>query len=659
MAILKFDQVTAPDFTGVSSILNNASSTLDKAGESTKQLIKDFNQSRSDEATFRLRNSLYGLTPEQYDLAGKRFLLDQNNQELFRRLNADSYEKISALAEKYRNDLLGKYVGNINTDLDNQIRNQGYENLPQMFSNSPEQAQRFENLPIEVQQSLVEKRPELKNYKLSKDYDSINPKAEFTVPLPKEKPTEDSNSNTKASEIIQQKTDESSKTSLDSTTQKLTKKYSTDVLFKAQKALELLEYTNRDSLPPISLMYNVVEVSPYKFIANPLKDPQVYAAANDILTLNTLEKENVESKKIILDNINATPVKLMTPENDPEYFRSFSPKEMELISQDPKILPFIQDYYKKTKDFPGILHLFRDAVSLSSSPEEIYSNLQILNSDPIYESNSEATQLIDSVKPKEDAKTSTITTDSNNTNTNNNNTNNNNNKSIVINADTLLDSSSKASEYLRNAVQTANTIRDNVIRNGAKEFAKYGLTSKAIKDAYSLDAPSGAVPIGQSIDNIVTAIKGKVPDKDEDLIEDNTELRVRVNKLLTLGREKGIPSSLLEAVIINTISESPWVIQKLSDKTVNIEDAKSFKAFVDNFDKISDSLRLLDQDIKKATDGANLVKSFADKVGAAQIEFSKSSHLPGKQRSISNKVNNYLTEFADNQYLIKDLVSFK
>ena len=159
MAILKFDQVTAPDFTGVSSILNNASSMLSKAGDSATQLIKDFNQSREEKAKSELLSNLYKASPEDILNFNGNYLLTHGDKDYLNRISANNllslFKEQSALKDTYFKDRENKSYNSILYDFYNTPEKNLYSSKNPVFS-KPETKEDFNNLSTENASKLME-----------------------------------------------------------------------------------------------------------------------------------------------------------------------------------------------------------------------------------------------------------------------------------------------------------------------------------------------------------------------------------------------------------------------------------------------------------------------------------------------------------------------
>lgn len=178
MAILKFDQITAPDFSGTSSILSNASNALAKAGESALATINSFNKSREDLAEFQLRSQLMRLSPEQYNLAGRTFMTDPNNQDLFRKLSMDTYKNIGKDAFSTKTSLLSEQTNKALRDLTLFKNSTGLKNGGEVLS-TKEGEQLWNSFSDEVKANILEKDPSYSI--LSEGYapENVNP-VDFT-----------------------------------------------------------------------------------------------------------------------------------------------------------------------------------------------------------------------------------------------------------------------------------------------------------------------------------------------------------------------------------------------------------------------------------------------------------------------------------------------
>ena len=305
MAILKYDQVTAPDFTGVSSILRGAATSLKDAGEAANNLFKDINTSRQDMAEYQLRSKLNQLSPEQYLEAGRNFLIDPNNKEYLDRLSLDSYNTLATDAKNARNTLLSKAASNIYNNLLIEARNRGATNIPQMFGNTFIR-NKFEQLDPELQKELFKLDKNLINFKTHQDYHPETKDNSFNIPVPIEQIT--SNQNTPASTIINNNVSKTSETSIPLDLSK----YPKDKVEFAKKYIKYFNLKSPDDLGNKALEYNKVEFTPYNFEDNLVKiDPETREITKKILEANvvnsnktSINKDNTNKANTILANNN-------------------------------------------------------------------------------------------------------------------------------------------------------------------------------------------------------------------------------------------------------------------------------------------------------------------------------------------------------------------
>lgn len=288
MAILKFDQVTAPDFTGVSSIIKGANNSFNSAGTYANKAIENFLQSRQDMAEYQLRTKLNSLAPEQYTSAGRSFLSNPDNQKYLDRLSLDTYKTLATDANTLRNTLLSKNTSNIYNDLLIEARDKGYTSIPQMLGDTSIR-NRFEQLNPEIQKELFGLDKNLINFKTNPDY---NPKSEdnsFNVPILQNTSTQ----TTPASSIISNNVSEVSnqKTSTESELSK----YPKDKVDFARRYIEHFGLESPEDLGDPKLLYNKVEFAPYSFEDNQVKfDPETYQIAQKILKNSSKPKSGFD-----------------------------------------------------------------------------------------------------------------------------------------------------------------------------------------------------------------------------------------------------------------------------------------------------------------------------------------------------------------------------
>lgn len=621
MAVLRYDQVTAPDFRGVGSILENASNTLMRTGDSASQLFKDLSKSRADAAETQLKLNLAGLTPEQYDLAGRKFLLDQNNRELFKRLGVMDQDKISKLNDSTQANLLKEYANSIMTGLNKQVREEGFRSIPELFSNSSAKAY-FESLPLTVQQELIRSNPVLQNYKMDVNYQ--NDPGEFIegkiYPIP-EKESGIQQENPKNTSITSNSLDslklDNNSISIPTQTTLDLSKFNPESIEIAKKAIEDYGYT--DEIPSQKIMLNWPELNPLKYnneayqVAKLLVEQnkqnstkEITQGTNSLRSIgNSLgqlfsgrKTTNNKSSEIInnslisseeMNNINNTPkVNLFTssedteqrliPEDSKKYPNSFSEREKELIATDAKIPKFIANHIAKTNNVPETLNLFRTAVAMSKTPEEIYSNLELLSSDPIYQSNNTKNELVSSVKSSK--------------------TNSNSPKPLTISANTLMNPASSASKFLDDVSRQVELKQIQFNNNYQEKFTKFGLSLDEADKLISSNAP---VSISEVADDLFKTIA--TPEYIKENPTDTQELKTRIIESLAKGMELGINPSLMKGIILASVKEENPFFQYIKGKTVDINSSKVAEDIKNNYQALRNNIE------KYKVDKAELIAS--------------------------------------------------
>lgn len=279
MAILKFDQVTAPDFRGVSQILNNANNSLSNAGKNAIDLVDNIIKSRQDMAEYQLRSRLNQLTPEQYNQAGRNFLINPENQKYLDRLSLDSYNKFATDANNTKNALLNKAALNTYNDLLIEARNRGAISIPQMFGNTSIK-NKFEQLDPELQGKLFGLDKNLINFKTHQDYNPESVDNSFSIPVNTQQTT--SNQAIPVSTSI---SNNISKTSNQKVSTKLDlSNYPRNKVDFAKKYIEHFDLKSPEDLADSRFAYNQVEFTPYNFEENLVKtDPETREITKKLL----------------------------------------------------------------------------------------------------------------------------------------------------------------------------------------------------------------------------------------------------------------------------------------------------------------------------------------------------------------------------------------
>ena len=282
MAILKFDQVTAPDFKGVSQILNNANASLSSAGRNAIDLVDSIIKSRQDMAEYQLRSRLNNLTPNQYTEAGRNFLADPENQKYLEKLSLNNYNTIASDANNARNALLHKAALDTYNNLLIEARNRGATSIPQMFGNTSLR-NKFEQLDPELQGKLFELDKSLINFKTHQDYNPESVDNSFRIPIAVQQAT--SNQITPISTIINNNIPKISNQEV--STKLDLSKYPKDKVDFAKKYIKYFDLKSPEDLVDSKFAYNQVEFIPYKFEENLVKtDPEIREIAQRLLEAN-------------------------------------------------------------------------------------------------------------------------------------------------------------------------------------------------------------------------------------------------------------------------------------------------------------------------------------------------------------------------------------
>ena len=159
MAVLKFDQITAPDFTGVSSILKGANNSFISAGNYANKAIEDFLKSRQDLAKSELLTQLYKASPDEIISQGNKILFNDLNRDYLSRITPTDLEDLTKTQEGLRNQYKADKENLAFSNLARELANASGKELTSSnsgFFNTPERQENFNQLTPNKAIALLE-----------------------------------------------------------------------------------------------------------------------------------------------------------------------------------------------------------------------------------------------------------------------------------------------------------------------------------------------------------------------------------------------------------------------------------------------------------------------------------------------------------------------